>query len=70
MKYAAIAGLSPEERAAKERELTQSLFALRLQKTAGQLENPLRLRSLRRDLARLKTLASSEKKTSERKSKP
>jgi large subunit ribosomal protein L29 len=41
----------------KERELRDALWKLRLQKTTGQLENPARLRSVRRDIARVKTFA-------------
>ena len=44
-----------EERAAKQKEWTQSLFTLRLQKATGQLENPSRLRAVRRDIARVQT---------------
>jgi large subunit ribosomal protein L29 len=47
-----------EERVVKEREGRQALFTLRLQKATGQLDNPMRIKSLRRDIARLKTLAS------------
>ena len=46
-----------EERAAKEKEWTQSLFTLRLQKATGQLENPMKIREVRKDVARLKTAA-------------
>jgi large subunit ribosomal protein L29 len=42
---------------AKERELRDALWKLRLQKTTGQLENPARLRNVRRDIARVKTFA-------------
>jgi len=48
-------GWSADERNAKLREWTQALFNLRLQKATGQLENPLKIRQLRRDIARLKT---------------
>jgi len=48
-------GWSADERAAKLREWTQALFNLRLQKATGQLENPMKIRELRRDIARLKT---------------
>jgi len=44
-----------EERVAKEKEWTQSLFTLRLQKATGQLENPMKIREVRKDVARLKT---------------
>jgi large subunit ribosomal protein L29 len=48
-------GWSGDERAAKLNEWTQALFNLRLQKATGQLENPMKIRQLRRDIARLKT---------------
>lgn len=41
----------------KEKELRDSLWKLRLQKATGQLENPSRLRTARRDIARVKTFA-------------
>lgn len=40
---------------AKLRDLRQELFNLRLQKATAQLEKPSRLRTLRRDIARLET---------------
>ena len=39
----------------KEKQLKESAWKLRLQKATGQLEDPSRLRVLRRDLARIKT---------------
>ena len=56
MKIAAMIDWTAEERAAREKEWTQALFTLRLQKATGQLENPMRIREVRKDLARLKTL--------------
>ncbi len=41
----------------KEKELRDSLWKLRLQKATGQLENPSRLRTVRRDIARVKPYA-------------
>jgi large subunit ribosomal protein L29 len=41
----------------KEKELRDALWKLKLQKTTGQLENPSRLRTVRRDIARVKTFA-------------
>jgi large subunit ribosomal protein L29 len=55
MKIQAMLDWSPEEKAAKVREWTQSLFTLRLQKATGQLENPMKIKQLRKDIARLKT---------------
>jgi large subunit ribosomal protein L29 len=55
MKIQAMLDWSPEEKAAKAKEWTQSLFTLRLQKATGQLENPMKIKVLRKDIARLKT---------------
>ena len=41
---------------AKEKELAEQLFALRLQKVTGQLEKPAKIRTARRDLARVLTV--------------
>ena len=40
----------------RERDLDDQLFRLRIQKSMGQLEAPLKVRMVRRDLARVKTL--------------
>jgi large subunit ribosomal protein L29 len=55
MKIQAMLEWTADEKAAKAREWAQSLFTLRLQKATGQLENPMRLKELRKDIARLKT---------------
>jgi large subunit ribosomal protein L29 len=57
-KIATMADWTLEERAAKEKEWRQALFTLRLQKATGQLDNPMKIKSLRREIARLKTLSS------------
>ena len=56
-KATAMREWTPEECVAKEREWTQALFTLRLQKSTGQLENPMKIAEVRKDLARLKTVA-------------
>jgi large subunit ribosomal protein L29 len=43
------------ELAEKAKHIQEASWKLRLQKATGQLDNPMRLRSLRRDLARIKT---------------
>ena len=40
----------------REHELAEQLFALRLQKTTGQLEKPAKVRTARKDLARVLTV--------------
>ncbi len=48
--------LSPEELTARAAELKKELFNLRFQQAMGQIENPMRLRTLRRDIAKTKTI--------------
>jgi large subunit ribosomal protein L29 len=45
-----------EELRAKERELAQQLFVLRLNKSTGQLESPAKVRQARREMARVLTV--------------
>jgi large subunit ribosomal protein L29 len=40
----------------QERDLAEQLFALRLQKVTGQLEKPAKVRTARKDLARVLTV--------------
>jgi large subunit ribosomal protein L29 len=56
MKPAEIRELGHDELRAREQDLDDQLFRLRIQKTMGQLEAPRKLRDLRRDLARIKTI--------------
>jgi large subunit ribosomal protein L29 len=56
MKAAELRDHTVDELGAKERELTDQLFRMRIQKSMGQLEAPERMRSVRRDLARVKTV--------------
>jgi large subunit ribosomal protein L29 len=56
MKAAQIREQTVEELRDKERELAEQLFALRLQQVTGQIENPAKLRLVRRDLARVLTV--------------
>ncbi len=56
MKYSELADLTREELSQKEAELRDELFKLRFRKATTQLENPMRIRALRRDLARIKTV--------------
>jgi large subunit ribosomal protein L29 len=48
--------LSQEELAAKAVELKKELFNLRFQQAMGQIENPMRIRTLRKDIAKTKTV--------------
>ena len=56
MKASELRELGPAELEARERELTEELFHLRLKRVTAQPANPMKVRTTRRDLARLKTL--------------
>ena len=45
-----------QERTAELARMKQELFNLRFQHVTGQLENPVRMREVRRDIARVKTI--------------
>ncbi len=56
MKASDLREQTVDELRTKELEIAEQLFALRLQKVTGQLENPAKISSLRRDLARVLTV--------------
>jgi large subunit ribosomal protein L29 len=56
MKAAELRDLGTDELGARERDLTDQLFRMRIQKSMGQLEAPDKMRTVRRDLARIKTV--------------
>ncbi len=55
MKMKELSELAMDELLTKRRDLRQESLHLRLQQQSGQLEQPSRLRLLRRDLARIET---------------
>jgi large subunit ribosomal protein L29 len=57
MKLKEIKALGVSELRQRESELRKELFNLRIQKQVGQLENPVRTRTVRRELARVLTIA-------------
>ncbi len=56
MKARELREMSEEELRNKERDLIDQLFKLRFQHELGQLENASKLRNVRRDIARIKTV--------------
>ncbi len=58
---------STDELLTKRRDLRQESLHLRLQQQSGQLEQPSRLRLLRRDVARIETVLSRRAKETEKK---
>ena len=59
MKFAEIKDMTLVELAAKSRALRHEMFNLRLQQASAQLEKPARLRTLRKDNARVETRIST-----------
>jgi large subunit ribosomal protein L29 len=67
MKMKELSELAMDELLTKRRDLRQENLHLRLQQQSGQLEQPSRLRLLRRDLARIETeLSNRARKTEEK----
>ncbi|AFS79258.1 50S ribosomal protein L29 [Gottschalkia acidurici 9a] len=56
MKANELRQLTPQELGNKLAELKGELFNLRFQLATGQLDNPMRIKSVRKDIARVKTL--------------
>ncbi|MEZ4550005.1 MAG: 50S ribosomal protein L29 [Desulfobacterales bacterium] len=56
MKVKEIKEMSGQEMDAKLVDLSETLFNLRFQNKAGQLENPKRMEQVKRDIARVKTI--------------
>jgi large subunit ribosomal protein L29 len=62
MKVTEMRELSVDELQTREKDLDDQIFRLRIQKSMGQLEAPARVRELRKDLAKIKTILSEKQK--------
>ena len=62
MKIDEIRDLGVDDLQARAKDLDDQLFRLRIQKSMGQLEAPAKIRTLRRDLARVKTILRERRK--------
>lgn len=60
MKYADISGLSDRELMKKQRDLRQQMFEANMKNALGQLTNPMTIREMRRDIARLNTAMTAK----------
>jgi len=60
MKVKEIRGLSSAELDEKVAGLKEELFNLRFQHATGQLENPMRIREVKKTIARIKTVQREE----------
>jgi large subunit ribosomal protein L29 len=57
-----LRALTVEELRQEEKDLRKELFNLRFQKTTGEIENPLRIRHVRKNIARVLTIVSEKSK--------
>ncbi len=55
---------SVDELRARERDLREQLFKLRFQKATGRVENPMKMREVRREIARIQTLLNERERVS------
>jgi large subunit ribosomal protein L29 len=58
-----IRELTVDDLRARVKELDDQIFRLRIQKSMGQLEAPAKVREVRRDLARIKTILREKETT-------
>jgi large subunit ribosomal protein L29 len=63
MRAAKVREMTGEEMVKKEQDLREEMFRLRFQHVTGQLENPIRLRLLRRELAQVLTIRQEREAT-------
>ena len=56
MRIKDIRDLNPDEQAQKLQSLKEELFNLRFQHATGQLDNPMRLRQVKKSIAQIKTV--------------
>ena len=61
MRMETIRDLTRDELLQKREELEQELFNLRMRRSVRELDNPLRMRILRRDIARIETVLSEDR---------
>ena len=65
MKTKELRELSADELKHRETELTDQLFKRRFQKSLGQLDSPMKIKNIKRDIARIKTLLNESPKATE-----
>ena len=62
MKAAELRETSIEELRKKEQDLRKELFNLRFQKATGEIENPMRIRAIKKDIAKILTVITEKNK--------
>ncbi|MEW6054488.1 MAG: 50S ribosomal protein L29 [Nitrospirota bacterium] len=60
MKTSEFRAMTVNELNQKEQDLRKELFNLRFQQATGEIENPMRIRTVRKDIARVLTIKSEK----------
>jgi len=61
MKAGELRESTAEELEKKEQDLRRELFNLRFQQATGEIENPMRMRTIKKDIARILTVVTEKK---------
>jgi len=62
MKAAELRETTIEELRKKEQDLRKELFNLRFQQATGEIENPMRIRAIKKDIAKILTIITEKNK--------
>ena len=60
MKASELRDKNVDELSGKEQDMRKELFNLRFQQATGEIENPMRIRALRKDIARIMTIIAEK----------
>jgi large subunit ribosomal protein L29 len=66
MKPSELRDMTIQELRQKEKELRKELFNLRFQQATGEIENPRRIRQVRKDIARVLTIITEKERAAKR----
>ncbi len=62
MKASQLKELTEDELMKKEADMRKELFNLRFQQATGEIENPMRIRAIKKDIARVLTVITEKKR--------
>jgi large subunit ribosomal protein L29 len=66
VKSSALRAMTVDELNRKEQDLRKELFNLRFQQVTGEIENPMRIRTVRKDIAKVLTIKTEKAKKEEK----
>ena len=58
-----LRGKSVDELRSREKDLREQLFKLRFQRATGRVENPMKMRQVRREIAQIETLLNERERS-------